>query len=114
MKLTNYSRGHEAEQRAAGYLKKQGFKIKQLNWKTPACEIDIVAEKDDCVYFVEVKFRSSDMYGSGFDYITPKKLHQMRRAAEMWIISNSHSGEYALSALSIVGDSYEFIDSIDI
>ncbi len=114
MKLTNYFRGHEAENRAAKYLKTRGFKIVQLNWKTPACEIDIVAEKDRCMYFVEVKSRSSSAFGTGFDYITSKKLRHMRRAAEMWVQKNSYNGEYTLSALSVVGETYELIDSIDI
>ena len=47
--MTNYSAGHEAEQIAARYLNEQGFTVQSVNWSTPVCEIDIVANKDDCV-----------------------------------------------------------------
>ena len=52
--------GAKAEKHVADYLVRNGFKIVASNWKTKWCEIDIVAKKDECVYFVEVKYRGSD------------------------------------------------------
>ena len=113
--MTNYSTGHEAEQIAAGYLNEQGFTVQSVNWSTPACEIDIVANKDDCVYFIEVKYRSSDSQGGGFDYITPKKLQQMKFSAQCWVQENKYEGDYELSAIEIGADFQiiEFIEEID-
>ncbi len=70
--MSNYSTGHQAEKAAAMYLSEHGYEISELNWKTPICEIDIVALKDSVVYFVEVKYRKNNFQGSGFDYITSK------------------------------------------
>lgn len=109
---TNYQAGHDAEKHAAEYLKKQGFKIRELNWKTPRCEIDIVAEKGNRMYFVEVKYRRTTLQGSGLEYITTKKLQQMQFAAEMWVQSHDWSGEYQLSAISIDGEKITIIDDI--
>lgn len=113
--MTNYSTGHEAEQIAARYLNEQGFTVQTVNWSTPVCEIDIVANKDDCVYFVEVKYRSSDSQGGGFDYITPKKLQQMKFSAQCWVQENEYEGDYELSAIEIGADFQiiEFIEEID-
>jgi Holliday junction resolvase-like predicted endonuclease len=110
--VSNYQSGHDAEKRAAEYLEEQGYRIRELNWKTRYCEIDIVAEKDDTIYFVEVKSRKNSFQGTGFEYITPKKLKQMQFAAEMWVQANDWNGGYQLAAVSIDGDRVAFIDEL--
>jgi Holliday junction resolvase-like predicted endonuclease len=110
--MTNYSAGHTAEKTAADYLKNIGYSVKELNWKTRYCEIDIVAEKDKTVWFVEVKSRKSSNQGYGYEYITPKKLQQMHFAAEMWVQSNKLTGDYSLAVISIDNDQIMFIDEL--
>ncbi len=101
--MTTFVSGRQAEAAAALYLKDQGFKILGQNWRTRWCEIDIVAQKAKTIYFVEVKFRKSDAFGGGLDYITPKKLEQMSFAAEMWVSQQRWAGDYQLSALEVSG-----------
>lgn len=79
--LSAKSIGDEAENAAAEYLQRDGHAILERNWRTKFCEIDIVSQKDDTVYFVEVKHRKNDKAGDGMAYITPKKLQQMQFAA---------------------------------
>jgi uncharacterized protein (TIGR00252 family) len=110
--MTNYQSGHDAEKLAAEYLESQGYKIVELNWKTRYCEIDIVAQKNKCVYFVEVKSRKSSAQGSGLEYITPKKLQQMRFAAEMWVSEHNWNDDYRLAAMSIDSGVVTFLDSL--
>lgn len=95
--------GRQAEDAAASYLSNKGFTILEQNWRTRACEIDVVAKKDTRVYFVEVKYRSSTRQGSGLDYITPKKLKQMQFAAESWVNEQKYTGDYSLSAIEVSG-----------
>lgn len=104
LQVSNYAAGHNAEKRAAEYLKSKGFQIKGLNWKTRYCEIDIVAEKDKTAYFVEVKYRRNAKQGYGVDYITPRKLQQMQFAAEMWVSNHDWSGDYQLGVVGIDGE----------
>lgn len=109
---TNYQSGRDAEKRGAEYLRAHGFSIRELNWKTRYCEIDIVAEKDKRIYFVEVKYRRDAVHGTGLEYLTPKKLKQMSFAAEMWIQSHNWSGEYQLAAISIDAEQITFLDEV--
>ncbi len=95
--------GRQAENVAAEYLISRGFVILEQNWRTPRCEIDIVAQKGPVKYFVECKYRKSDSFGSGFDYLTPQKLDQMRFAAEVWVARHRWDGAYFLSAIELVG-----------
>ncbi len=109
---TNYAHGHIAEQHAAAHLKRLGYKIVEINWKTRYCEIDIVAEKSGCIYFVEVKYRQSAAQGLGFDYITPKKLDQMTFAALLWVQAHNRSKEYCLAAIEAAGIDYDVSDLV--
>jgi putative endonuclease len=105
--MTNYAHGHEAEKIAAEYLKRQGYKVLELNWRRPRAEIDIVVKKKRCpLSFVEVKYRESAGQGGGLDYITPRKLEQMRFAAELWVAENRYHDEYTLAAIEMSGTDY--------
>lgn len=110
--MTNYASGHNAERRAADFLSEHGFKIKDLNWRTRWCEIDIVAEKAKAIYFVEVKSRKNLEHGSGADYITNKKLKQMEFAAEFWVSQQKWLGEYQLAVIAVDGDEIELIEDV--
>lgn len=76
--------GNVSEEVAANYLRQEGFTVLERNWKTKACEIDIVARRDDTLYFVEVKHRTNDRQGGGLAAITAKKLQQMKLAARLY------------------------------
>lgn len=110
--MSNYTAGHDAEKQAAEYLSQHGFRIRELNWKTKYCEIDIVAEKDKSIYFVEVKYRQNNRQGYGLDYITPKKLGQMRFAAEMWVSANHWQKDCQLAVVSIDGEAITFLEDL--
>lgn len=109
---TNYQAGHDAERQAAEYLDSLGYKIRELNWKTRYCEIDIVAEKAGCIFFVEVKYRRNAAQGTGLEYVTSKKLKRMGFAAEMWVQGNQWPGAYQLAAVAIDGQQISFVDDL--
>ncbi len=110
--MTNLSHGLEAEAMAAQYLVKNSFTIVDRNWKTKWCEIDIIASKNNTLYFTEVKYRSDDRYGAVLDYITPAKLKQMERAAEGWVQQYSWDGHYQLAVIAVTGKGYHITDFI--
>lgn len=102
-KCTTTQRGRLAEARAAAFLEGKGFTVIERNWRTPWCEIDIIAKKDDTVYFVEVKYRRTKTSGGGMDYITTAKHNQMKRAAESWLQQHPTVSDYALSCVELSG-----------
>lgn len=101
--------GKAAEAASAEYLKNEGFKIIELNWKTPRCEIDIVASKQGVIYFIEVKYRSSQLHGGGIDYITPSKINKMEFAARVWCQFNNWNGDWRLAAISVGSDGRNYL-----
>ena len=55
--------GKTGEKLAADWLEKKGFTILEKNWRHKRLEVDIIAEKDNLLHFIEVKSRSSQNYG---------------------------------------------------
>jgi putative endonuclease len=113
--MTTTAIGQLAEQAASEYLVRNGYEIITRNWRNRLCEIDIVALKDGCVHFVEVKYRQADTYGSGLEYITKSKQKQMKFAAEQWTFENRWAGEVNLAAIEVCAPDYAigtFIDSV--
>lgn len=111
--MSTTSEGREAETFVAGYLEKRGYKLLDKNWRTRFCEIDLVMKKRDTVYFVEVKYRRTSMYGDGLEYITPKKLKQMEFAVELWCAHHNWSGNMAMLAVSVDGKNEITITAVE-
>ena len=106
--------GRRSEQTAADFLRRRGYRALTQNWRTRRCEIDLIVSKRNVVYFVEVKYRSNSTQGAGLEYITSKKLAQMRFAAEFWLASHrDRSNDYCLAALEVSGVNYEVTAWID-
>lgn len=105
--------GQKAEQAAAVYLGMRGYQIIEQNFRRPRCEIDIVAQKDDTVYFVEVKYRRNDHQGGGFEALTASKLRQMQFAAEIWVQETKWRGPYQLAAIELSGPDFAVLGFID-
>ena len=104
--MTTFDTGRRAEAVAAQFLTDKGCTVVDQNWRTRWCEIDVVAERDNIMYFCEVKYRRTGTQGRGLDYITPRKLAQMRFAAEFWVQQHTWLGDYQLCAIEVAGDNF--------
>lgn len=96
--------GRAAEAVAGQFLVAKGCQLIAANWRSRWCEIDIVAQRDHTIYFVEVKYRAADKWGGGLDYITPQKLRQMHFAAHFWCAAHNWTGDYRLAAIALSGN----------
>jgi putative endonuclease len=73
---TNKCVGKLGEGIAERFLISRGYKVFCRNFSTPFGEIDLVAEKEGCTVFFEVKTRISERFGSPLCSITDdKKKH---------------------------------------
>lgn len=105
--VTTKQTGDRAENVVADHLCDKGHRILERNWKTKFCEIDIVSQKGDTVYFTEVKYRHGVSQGGGLAAITPKKLRQMKFAAEFFSLRHGHGEEnLRLAAADVSGDDF--------
>lgn len=114
-KQTTRGLGNISESAAADYLAGQGYEVLERNWKTRVCEIDIVAEKQGMIYFVEVKHRRTDHQGGGLAAITPRKLNQMKFAAKVYAhFFGQNETDLRLAVITTTGDTPQVADFLEI
>jgi putative endonuclease len=73
------------EDHAARFLASKGYRIKERNYRTRAGEVDLIAEQDDTLVFIEVKARSSNDFGSPVEAVTPWKQRTIARLAASYL-----------------------------
>ena len=81
--------GTIGEKLAATWLVKEGYTIKQVNWRYKHLEVDIIAFKGDTLHFIEVKTRHSTKFGYPEESINKAKMKNLKDAAEQYQILNS-------------------------
>lgn len=82
MKTT--AQGKIGEDLACDYLKKQGYKIIERNFRIRGGEIDIIALDGQTLVYVEVKTRTSHQFGQPEEAVTGWKLRFLERAAKFY------------------------------
>lgn len=79
--------GRAAETLAAGHLAAQGWRVLAHRFRSGrgsgAGEIDLIAEKDGIVTFVEVKARPG--LAAALESVTPAQQRRLARGAEAWL-----------------------------
>jgi putative endonuclease len=77
--------GALGEKIAAEYLTGLGYMIRERNFRSREGEIDIIAEKDDFLVFIEVRTRTSTSYGTPEESVTAQKKERLIALAEAYI-----------------------------
>lgn len=77
--------GDWGEALVAEYLEARGCCIVEKEWRCRFGEIDLIAEKDGVLLFVEVKLRTNLQYGAPREYVTAKKQEKLRSAALLYL-----------------------------
>ena len=80
--------GQWGERQAERFLKRKGYTVVEKNFSCRYGEIDVVAEKDGVLAFVEVKTRSHTDYGRPVDYVNYAKRRRIVSAAEFYLMYN--------------------------
>jgi len=93
--------GSKGEDIAAGFLKDKGYRIIERNYKTPIGEVDIIARDRDTIVFVEVKTRSSNIFGYPFEAVDARKQHKLKNLALLYMKQKKKDFAVRFDVLSI-------------
>lgn len=103
--------GDESESLATRFLEQEGFLILERNYFARKLgEIDIIAQKEDVLHFIEVKSGKAD-----FDPIynlTPSKLHKVVNSSHHYMKCKRLDMVFSIDALIIRHDEVEFIENV--
>jgi len=90
LKAAHLKQGEDAEAACGIYLKSQGLKLIEKNFRCRHGEIDIIMLDKKTLVFIEVRFRKNMLFGGGLESITPSKQTKLRRTAELFLQQNKH------------------------
>ena len=77
--------GSLGEGLAVEYLIKNGFGLLHQNWRHSHWEVDIIAQKDTVLHFIEVKTRRTKKFGHPEESVTKKKIQNLINASEEYL-----------------------------
>ncbi len=93
--------GKNGEDIACSFLLQNGYRVVERNYRVSGGEIDLIAEKNHELAFVEVKTRSSLQFGYPEESVTrPKKL-RLARAARRYLADMPHTPSYRFDIIAV-------------
>lgn len=100
--------GEWGEEFATAYLLKKGYTILARNYTFQKAEIDIIAQKaPETVVVVEVKTRNSAAFGDPQSFVSKKKIQQLVKAADHYIVSKNIDVEVRFDIIAILKNKKE-------
>ncbi|MBX3253138.1 MAG: YraN family protein [Chitinophagaceae bacterium] len=94
--------GKLGETLALLYLERHSFIILHTNWRYSYYEIDIIAEKDNILHFIEVKTRRSTTFGLPEESVTDAKIEKLMKAGEAFLYQHPEWKRIQYDILSIL------------
>lgn len=85
--------GELGERVAERWLRRQGWRIVQRRFRSGHRDIDLVAERDGTVAFVEVKARRGTAFGDPVEAVNWRKRKELTRSAQVWVARHGRAGE---------------------
>ena len=92
MRITNPT-AKKGEDLAVKYLQNHGYKIVERNFRKGYGEIDIICTKDNVSIFIEVKTRTTNLYGGALESISYHKLKSLIRTVQFYKMLNPNLPE---------------------
>jgi putative endonuclease len=77
--------GARGEKLAVDHLKRRGYKIIQRNFRCREGEIDIIAQKGECLVFVEVRTKKNIAFGTPEESVTLSKREKLISLANAYL-----------------------------
>lgn len=86
--------GHAAEEMAEEFLRQQGLKTLERNFRCKMGEIDLIMSEANTLVFVEVRLRQNPNYLSGAESITHAKMRRLARTAEYYLLDRAPDDDF--------------------
>lgn len=96
--------GTAYEKIAADYLRKQGIKIREMNYRISQGEVDLIGEDRDTIIFIEVKYRRTASYGYPWEAVSINKQKRICKVARQYCYSKRIKKQARYDIISICGE----------
>ncbi len=86
--MNKRQKGKEYEEQAARYLAERGFVLLERNFRSRQGEVDLIGFHEDCLVFVEVKYRSSASSGRPEEAVGFQKQERICMASDYYRLTH--------------------------
>lgn len=101
-----------SERKAEEYMVNKGYKIIGRNERIGYLEMDLIAEKNNTIVFVEVKRRDNIQYGEPEKFVDKKKIDKMIKFAKIFLMKNNYTDyDVRFDVLSFYKDNVKHIEN---
>jgi putative endonuclease len=94
-------RGQKGEDLAFMALKERNYEILARNFRRAEGEIDIIARKDGCLYFVEVRSKTGSLFGTAAESVGKAKKKQLARMAQIYMAESGQEADCEFMVVAI-------------
>ena len=95
--------GELGERIAARWLERAGWRILARRYRSGRRDIDVVAEREGLVAFVEVKARNGLAFGDPVEAVHRRKQRELTKSAHCWIERHGRFGDrYRFDVLGVL------------
>jgi putative endonuclease len=101
--MEHIQKGKAGEDKACLFLRELGYEILERNYRSGRGEIDIIAKFDNCICFVEVKYRKHNKFGYPEVFVTDKKMKMIMQTAEAYVVDYDWYGRIRFDVIAITG-----------
>ena len=117
MQTEKQIRGALGEQAAVDFLRKMGFILVERNYRIGYSEVDVIAQRDDELHFIEVKTRKVSSLTAPEEAINERKARTMRRVASSYMSMRRlpYEPRFSMVAVEVAGNevvNIRFIEDI--
>lgn len=100
-KTTRHQLGNLGERLTQDYVRSLGWHIRATRWRIQTGEIDLVCQDGDVLVFVEVRARTSDLFGNGVDSVDSRKVLRMSRVAQAYLHQYNWNGLFRMDVVGL-------------
>lgn len=113
-KTLNRSVGDRGEEAAAKHLQKLGYRILERQHRCPAGEVDIIAEHNGTIAFVEVKTRSPRALLPAQDAVDTEKQRRIRNSASHYLAAFREPSPHRFDIVAVYLDENDHVKTIEV
>lgn len=103
----NHKTGKIGELAAVEYLQNKGYSILERNWRFHRAEIDIIAECDELLVFIEVKSKKSDRHGKPEHTVTRAQQKLILLAASGYMSRHNYEWAVQFDVIGVLIDHHD-------
>lgn len=111
----NHVLGFRGERIAEKFLERKGWRVIQRRFRDGHRDVDLIAERNGTVAFVEVKARTGQQFGTPVEAVDWRKKRELVRSARSWIGRHGRFGEsYRFDVIGVlISEDHVFVRHVE-